>query len=109
PLEGQYISTDMREHVPLALAMFYVTKGNPRDAVLVAANFGRDSDSIGTSSASIAGAFRGISGFPERWLETVIMVNPDPNLEQMCTDIAEIAMDNITKMKRVIDYIEALA
>ncbi|MGZ5432547.1 MAG: ADP-ribosylglycohydrolase family protein, partial [Thermoanaerobaculia bacterium] len=42
---------DARETVPVALSLFYLANGDPRQTILYGANFGRDADTI----ASMAG------------------------------------------------------
>jgi ADP-ribosylglycohydrolase len=49
--------------------------------IIDCANFGRDSDTIGTIAGAIAGAFKGIDGVPSEWIETVKKVNPPDQVE----------------------------
>ena len=63
---------DSRETVPVALALFELLQGDPEQAILHAANFGRDADTIATMVGGLCGAFRGASGLPERWREQVV-------------------------------------
>lgn len=69
-------ATDPRESVSVGLAIFWLEKGDPVKTIIDCANFGRDSDTIGTIAGAIAGAFKGIDGFPSEWIETVRKVNP---------------------------------
>jgi ADP-ribosylglycohydrolase len=62
---------DSRETVPVALAIFYLADGDPRQTILFGANFGRDADTIASMAGAIAGAFRGTSAFPPEWIEKV--------------------------------------
>ncbi len=59
------------EVVPKGLAIFYVTKGNLKDAIIAGVNFGRDTDCCTAIGAGIAGAFSGASGVPSEWIEQV--------------------------------------
>jgi len=45
------------------------------------ANFGHDSDTIGTISGAIVGAFKGIEAFPAEWIQTVQKVNQPDQVE----------------------------
>lgn len=59
------------EAVPQAYAVFRLTRGDPRRALLWSANFGRDADTISGIVCSLAGAMRGIDAFPEAWVDQV--------------------------------------
>jgi ADP-ribosylglycohydrolase len=59
------------EVVPKGLAIFYITKGKPKDAIIGGVNFGRDTDCCTAIAAGIAGAFSGVSEIPEEWIEQV--------------------------------------
>lgn len=59
------------EELPIALGMLVVGKGDFRESVLGAVNYGRDADSTATMAGSIAGALGGASAVPEEWSSTV--------------------------------------
>ena len=59
------------EELPIALAYLQITKGDYREGVLGAVNYGRDSDSIATMLGSISGAINGRDGIPTEWVTTV--------------------------------------
>lgn len=65
------IVSDSRETVPCVLALFYLAEGNPVTAIQYAANFGRDADTIGAMVGALAGAYAGIEGINESWVEKV--------------------------------------
>lgn len=60
---------DARETVPVALALFYLASGDPRQAVIYGANFGRDADTIASMTGALAGALRGAAALPSEWIE----------------------------------------
>lgn len=62
------LQCDARETVPAALAISVLALGDPATAISYAANFGRDTDTIGSMAGSLCGAIRGVGGLPERWL-----------------------------------------
>lgn len=62
---------DSRETVPAALALTLLANGDPKDAVIYGANFGRDTDTIATMAGAICGALRGASSLPPQWVEKV--------------------------------------
>lgn len=59
------------EELPIALALLKITKGDFKEGVLSAINYGRDSDSIATMLGAISGAMNGRSAIPHDWVETV--------------------------------------
>lgn len=73
--------TDPRESVPAALAIFWLNQGEPKQTIIDCANFGRDSDTIGTMAGAIAGAFKGVQSFPPEWVDAVQRVNQPNQLE----------------------------
>jgi ADP-ribosylglycohydrolase len=61
--------------VPVAIAIFYGEKGDPVPAVLIAANYGGDADTVGAMVGGICGAFSGIEAFPRQYIEKIERVN----------------------------------
>jgi len=59
------------EELPIALALLKITRGDFKEGVLSAINYGRDSDSIATMLGAISGAMHGRSAIPHDWVETV--------------------------------------
>ena len=59
------------EELPVALGLLRVTGADPREMILGATNYGRDSDSIATMGGAIAGAIGGASSVPSDWVEQV--------------------------------------
>jgi ADP-ribosylglycohydrolase len=57
----QPIACDSRETVPAALAIVWLAKGDPGQAAVFGANFGRDADTIACMAAAICGALNGVS------------------------------------------------
>lgn len=59
------------EELPLALAYLITAKGDFKEAVLGAVNYGRDSDSIAGMVGGIIGAMVGKSGLPQHWANEI--------------------------------------
>jgi len=59
------------EELPIALAMVLIAKGDYRQAVLGAVNYGRDSDSIATMAGAVTGALGGLGAVPAEWVDQV--------------------------------------
>ena len=76
PPEGFYDTAEPRETVPAVFALFALAKGQFRQGVVYAANFGRDADTLASILGSIAGAFCGAGAIPNEWIEQVEAHNP---------------------------------
>ncbi|MHC4426191.1 MAG: ADP-ribosylglycohydrolase family protein [Planctomycetota bacterium] len=66
-----YRISSIMETVSRALAIFSVTKGNVKQGIIAAANFGRDADCLGATVGGLAGALRGSTTIPREWIELV--------------------------------------
>jgi len=66
-----YGSSQANEVVPKGLAVFAITKGDPREAILTAVNFGRDTDCLAAIAGGLAGTLSGIQALPAEWVEQV--------------------------------------
>jgi hypothetical protein len=60
------------EIVSKGLAIFALSKGDPREAILTAVNFGRDTDCLAAVAGGLSGALSGMHGVPAEW---VVQVN----------------------------------
>jgi len=95
--------------VTKALAVFYSTRGNVRDAVVVSVNFGRDTDCLAASAAGLAGAFSGTQTIPPQWIEKVeegTRNNPYTNSHMTIKETAEgmyAALKN--KVRKMENYV----
>ena len=65
------VACDSRETIPAVFALFYLANGNHEQAVITAANFGRDSDTIGTMVGAVCGAFQGASAIRSDWVNKI--------------------------------------
>jgi ADP-ribosylglycohydrolase len=68
--QGQPISNAI-EVLSGGLACFILADGHPREAILYAVNFGRDTDCKAYTAGCFAGALRGIAAVPRDWVDTV--------------------------------------
>jgi ADP-ribosylglycohydrolase len=59
------------EELPVALGFLIVARGEYATAVLGAANYGRDADSIAAMAGAVAGALGGLASVPAEWREVV--------------------------------------
>lgn len=84
------IACDTRETVPATLALCYLAKGNPRDAIIYGTNFGRDTDTIATMAGAICGALAGVAGLPASW-RTKIADNSFGDQAALATKLLAVA------------------
>jgi len=98
---------DSRETVPVALALFERMEGDPEQAILRAANFGRDADTIATMVGGLCGAFRGASGLPVAWQQ---QVSPEvqARYHQFTTQLAALVRQRAKSAAQYARIIEAL-
>ena len=59
-----YASSYANEVVTKALCIFRMVKGNPKDAIIAAVNFGRDTDCLAAVAGGISGALNGGGAIP---------------------------------------------
>lgn len=109
-------SWDAREIVPMALAFVVFSRGRPDEAIRLAANFGRSSESIGTTVGAVSGALAGASGLPAAWIETVKRANPDAKVEDgridheaMCRGLAEVSLSELQRARARARSVRSLA
>jgi hypothetical protein len=76
----------------VALGILVVTRGDCRQAVLAATNYGRDSDSIATMAGALAGALGGLSSVPETWRQQVT-TESQLELEEPALALAAVARE----------------
>jgi ADP-ribosylglycohydrolase len=71
---GRYVNYGMsqaNEVVSKGLAVFTISRGDPREAILTAVNFGRDTDCLAAVAAGLAGALSGVQAIPQEWIAQV--------------------------------------
>ena len=66
-----YGMSQANEIVAKGLAVFALSKGDPRAAIVTAVNFGRDTDCLAAVAGGLAGALSGAEGVPPEWIAQV--------------------------------------
>jgi len=66
-----YSMSDAGEIISKGLAIFAITRGDPRQAILAAVNFGRDTDCLAAVAGGLSGALSGVSTIPAEWIAQV--------------------------------------
>lgn len=78
------------EMIPAAIAICAIAGENTKQAIIGATNIGRDADTIAGIAGELVGALYGIDALPSPWVEKVLKLNPDPDLEQMARELARL-------------------
>jgi ADP-ribosylglycohydrolase len=66
-----YGQSQANEIVSKGLAVFSLTRGDPREAIVAAVNFGRDTDCLAAVAGGLAGALSGAGAIPPEWIGQV--------------------------------------
>ena len=88
------------EMVPAALAICVIARGDGEQAVIGAANLGRDADTIAGMAGELAGALGGRGAFPSAWVDKVLRLNPEPNLERLAEDLSALIVERARDRQR---------
>jgi ADP-ribosylglycohydrolase len=80
------------EMVPAALAICLIAGEDTEQAIIGATNIGRDADTIAGMAAELVGALYGIEKLPAAWVEKVLRLNPDPDMEIMARDLTDLTL-----------------
>ncbi len=72
-----YIGVDLlvAESVAVAFGIVKLAQGDPVQAITLSANIGGDTDTIGAIAGAVCGAWKGVSAFPNAWLNKLEQVN----------------------------------
>lgn len=79
--------------VPCALSLLVAARGDAAQAIVGAANMGRDADTIGALVGELAGALEGVDAFPAAWVDKVMRLNPEPDLAAMADELTGIVLE----------------
>ncbi|MGZ8623320.1 MAG: ADP-ribosylglycohydrolase family protein [Actinomycetota bacterium] len=105
---GRPILCDSRETVPAAFALAILADGDLRRGVELAANFGRDTDTIATMTGALCGAFCGPDAIPEAWIAAL---GPAAvrDAEGLAARLAELARAKVAERQRLSQTMPGLA
>jgi ADP-ribosylglycohydrolase len=81
-----YAMASAAETVSKALALFAHTNADPRQAILAAVNFGRDTDCLAATAGGLAGALSGAAAIPTEWIDQLdASTAANPYTNTLCT------------------------
>jgi ADP-ribosylglycohydrolase len=93
-----YAMSHANEIVSKAVAVVRATGGSPRQSILAAVNFGRDTDCLAAVAGGIAGALSGGADLPPQWVEQVdeaTAANPHTCLKLALAEMSDIVVDGL--------------
>jgi ADP-ribosylglycohydrolase len=97
------------EMVPCALALCLIARGDASQAIVGAANMGRDSDTIAAMAGELMGALGGAQSLPAPWVEQVLRLNPAPDLAQMAENLGDVVVEQAHQRQQQAADLLALA
>ena len=107
-----YGASQANEIVAKGLAVFAISRGDPREAILTAVNFGRDTDCLAAVAGGLAGALAGIGALPVEWVEQVnqsTLEDPYTNSRRTIQETADgLLAAFVARRQRLADYVQAM-
>lgn len=107
-----YAMSHANEIVSKAMAVVKTAAGSPRQSILTAVNFGRDTDCLAAVAGGISGALSGASDLPEQWmaqLDAATAANPHTCLKLTLRETAGIVIDGLrAERERMDEYSKRL-
>ena len=78
------------EMVPCALAICAIAGADTKQAIIGATNIGRDADTIAGIAGELVGALYGIDALPAPWVDRVLQLNPEPDMNKMAKELTSL-------------------
>ncbi len=107
-----YGLSSAHEIVGKGLALFVFLKGDPRQAVVAACNFGRDTDCLGAIAGGLCGALSGPAIFPPDWIAQVneaTRADPYTNNRRTIEETADGLYEAfLAKQRKLADYLSRM-
>ena len=80
------------DSVPVAIGLFALGKGDPKNVIEYSVNLGGDCDTNGAMAGAMAGAYSGVNAVPQAWRDTIREVN-HVDLESYAAKLLELIPD----------------
>lgn len=107
-----YGMSQANEVISKGLAIFAVSRGNPKEAIITAVNFGRDTDCLAAVAAGLAGALSGSEAIPAEWIAQVNAAtreDPYTNNKRTIEETAEgLLQAFLARRRRLEGYLQAM-
>jgi ADP-ribosylglycohydrolase len=104
---GRRIACDSRETVPAAFALATMADGDVHRGVELAANFGRDTDTIATMTGALCGAVGGPGAIPGAWI-TALGPAAMLDAEDLAGRLADVARAKAAEHERLSHMVPGL-
>lgn len=108
-----YAFSSANEVVTKAICIFRMANGNPKDAIIAAVNFGRDTDCLSAIAAGISGALSGAGAIPEGWINQVDyattkmpVTNSRRTLREHADGLYEAYRARLSRIRSFVDEME---
>ncbi len=112
---GEYFNygySQANEIVAKGLAVFAVTKGDPKEAIIASVNFGRDTDCLAAVAAGLAGALSGTGTIPREWADQVnaaTALDPHTNNKRTIEETADGLFEAfLARRRRLQQYLASM-
>jgi len=100
------------EIVAKGLAIFALHKGDPREAIITAVNFGRDTDCLAAIAGGLSGALSGTSKIPKEWMDQVNIAtvqDPYTNNKRSMDETAEgLFQAYLARRMKTKEYLDSM-
>ena len=116
---GDYFNygySQANEIVAKGLAVFAICQGDPKQAILTAVNFGRDTDCLGAVAGGLSGALSGASALPQEWIATVneatkqdLYTNNRRTIEETADGLFAAFLTRRAKLREYLELMEDAA
>ena len=107
-----YGMSQANEIVAKGLAVFAISRGDPKAAILTAVNFGRDTDCLAAVAGGLAGALSGPTSLPQQWRDQVneaTRQDPYTNNQRTIEETADgLLAAFLARRKRLTAYTEMM-
>jgi ADP-ribosylglycohydrolase len=107
-----YGMSQANEVVSKGLAVFAISHGDPKEAILTAVNFGRDTDCLAAVAGGLAGALSGDGTIPPEWIAQVNEAtrrDPYTNNHRTIEETADGIFEAfLARRRRLKDYLEMM-
>ncbi len=90
------------ESIPSALAIFSACRGDIKKALMITANSGGDTDTLGCIAGGLCGAKNGINSIPNRWKRFVARLEPkipSSNILKVAEDLTSLRTKLYSEIK----------
>ncbi len=107
-----YGASQANEIVAKGLAVFAISRGDPREAILTAVNFGRDTDCLAAVAGGLAGALSGTQSIPAEWMAQVnqsTLADPHTNNRRTIQETAGGLYEAfLARRERLTQYLQGM-